>query len=129
MSDVADADALAAKRQAHRAAVKLTVPDLVKFLQEVLGQKLVAYMAGKEDSKAVSAWADGSRTPQPAAQERLRLAYQVFHLLQADESPHTVRAWFVGLNPQLEDESPATAIRDGNFRDVLVAAQAFLIGG
>ncbi len=43
--------------------------------------------------------------------------------------PHTVRAWFLGLNPQLDDHSPAQSIRDGDFRDVLVAARAFLAGG
>ena len=49
--------------------------------------------------------------------------------LLAEESPHTVRAWFLGLNPQLDDESPAQSIREGDFRDVLVAAKAFLAGG
>ena len=45
------------------------------------------------------------------------------------EGPYTVRAWFVGLNPQLGDESPAAAVREGRTRDVLVAAKAFLAGG
>jgi hypothetical protein len=40
-----------------------------------------------------------------------------------------VRAWFLGLNPQLDDQSPAQSIRIGEFRDVLVAAKAFLAGG
>jgi hypothetical protein len=59
----------------------------------------------------------------------LRCAYQTFQLLLAEESPHTVRAWFLGLNPQLDDQSPAQSIREGDFRDVLVAAKAFLAGG
>ena len=54
---------------------------------------------------------------------------QVFQLLQAEESPHTVRAWFVGLNPQLDDVAPAEAIRAGQLRDVLVAARAYVSGG
>jgi hypothetical protein len=31
----------------------------------------------------------------------------------------------VGLNPELDDQSPAQSIREGQFRDVLVAAKAF----
>jgi hypothetical protein len=68
--------------------------------------------------------------PQDSGTEaKLRGAFQVFQLLLTEESPHTVRAWFVGLNPQLDDESPATAISEGRIRDVLVAAKAFLAGG
>ena len=74
-------------------------------------------------------WAAGERAPRAEHEQRLRCAYQTFHLLLAEESPHTVRAWFLGLNPQLDDQSPAQIIREGDFRDVLVAAKAFLAGG
>lgn len=116
-------------QRAHRAAVSMSVADVASFLQDAFGQKLVAYMAGVSDHRAVGRWSQGGRRPQPAAEERLRCAYQVFQLLQAQESPHTVRAWFIGLNPQLGDESPASSIREGAFKDVLVAARAFLTGG
>lgn len=116
-------------QRAHRASVTMSIGDVTTFLQDAFGQKLVAYMARVNDHKAVSQWAKGTRAPHPAAEERLRCAYQVFQLLQAQESPHTVRAWFVGLNPQLGDESPATTIREGSFKDALVAARAFLTGG
>ena len=33
------------------------------------------------------------------------------------------------VNPQLDDESPTSAIREDRARDVLVAARAFLAGG
>jgi hypothetical protein len=106
----------------------MTTADVATYLQDAFRQKLVAYMAGVRDHKAVSHWAQGDRTPHPASADRLRCAYQIFQLLQAQESPHTVRAWFVGLNPQLGDESPATTIREGAFKDALVAARAFLTG-
>ncbi len=35
------------------------------------------------------------------------MAFQIFHLLQDEESPHTVQAWMIGINPQLDDVSPA----------------------
>jgi hypothetical protein len=102
--------------------------ELTGYLQDVLGQRLVAHIAGV-DVKRVAAWAKGDSNPRPEAEERLRMAYRVFHLIQENESPHTVRAWFIGVNPQLNDESPAAAIRDGRFKEVLVAARAFISGG
>ncbi len=114
---------------AHRKQVEFTIADVARFLQETLGQKLVALMAGVSDQKTVGQWAKGARAPRPEAEVRLRLAFQVFHLLQDEESPHTVRAWMIGMNPQLDDESPAEAIRDGRLKDVWVAAQAYVSGG
>jgi hypothetical protein len=95
----------------------------------MLGQKLVAFMAGVADAKSVGKWARGQRRPRRETQERLRAAFNVFHLLQEQESPHTVRAWFVGLNPQLDDDSPARAISEDRLRDVLAAAKAYMAGG
>jgi hypothetical protein len=119
-----------ASTAAHRTTVESSVADIAAFLQDALGQKLVAFMVGVEDPKTIGRWARGKRLPQdPDTERRLRDAYQVFRLLLAKESPHTVRAWFVGRNPQLDDEAPATAIHEGRTRDALVAARAFLAGG
>jgi hypothetical protein len=49
-------------------------------------------------------------------------------LLASQDSPQTVKAWFIGLNPQLGDTSPAEAIREGRLRDALMAARAFVSG-
>jgi hypothetical protein len=117
------------QQQAHRKAVESTIGEVVKYLQEVLGQKLVAYIAGVSEPRTVSRWASGERTPRGDHEQRVRCAYQIFQLLLAEEAPHTVRAWFLGLNPQLDDESPADAIRKGMFREVVVAAKSFLAGG
>jgi hypothetical protein len=119
----------ARERRAHRQSVEMTIADVATYLQDAVGQKLTGYMANVKDFKVVGKWARGEQEPHPASQERMRLAYRVFHYLQDAESTHTVRAWFVGLNPQLEDESPATAIREGRFKEVVVAARAFLTGG
>lgn len=86
-------------------------------------------MVGVEDPKTVGRWAQGQMPRDPEVERRLRDAHQIFRLLLEKESPYTVRAWFVGLNPQLDDESPAAAIKAGNAKDVLVAARAFLAGG
>ena len=119
-----------ASTEAHRTTVESSVADIAAFLQDALGQKLVAHMVGIEDPKTIGRWASEKRLPQdPRAEAKLRGAYQVFRLLLTQESPYTVRAWFVGLNPQLDDESPAEAIREDRVKDVMVAARAFLAGG
>ncbi len=123
------ADLREISQEAHRTTIGSSMADIATFLQEVLGQKLVAYIAGVSDPKAVARWASGDRSPRGEREERLRGAYQVFQMLSTEESSYTIRAWFLGLNPQLNDESPASALRDGRTRDVLVAAKSYLAGG
>lgn len=114
---------------AHREAMQTSTQDVANFLRESLGQKLVAFMTGVSDPNTVGRWASGAAQPRAANDERLRAIFQVFSLLMAAESKHTIRAWFVGLNPQLSDSSPATAVADGRISEVMIAAKAFLSGG
>lgn len=116
-------------REAHRKSVEFEIGDIAQFLQETLGQKLVAYMTNVSDPKTVGKWAKGANIPRAEVEHQLRTAFQVFHLLQSEEAPHTVRAWFIGINPQLDDESPADAIREARLKDVVVAARAYIAGG
>lgn len=115
--------------EAHERSVTMDIADVAGYLQEVLGQKLVAHMASVRDPKGVGQWARRAQTPRLEAERRLRAVYQVLHLLLTVDSPHVARAWFIGMNPQLNDEAPADAIRDGRLREVLAAAQAFVSGG
>ena len=123
------ADLSLASREAHRQTTETSIEQITGYLEEVLGRKLVAALAGVADPKAVGRWAAGERSPRAAAEERLRVAYQVFRLLLTEESKHTIRAWFIGLNPQLNDESPVMVIREGRFQEVMVAAKAYVSGG
>ena len=115
--------------EAHERAVIFEIKDVARYLQEALGQKLVAYMADVNDPKGVGRWAQGTQAPRDDAERRLRAAFQIFHLLLGEDSPHVIRAWFIGMNPQLDDDSPAEAIHDGRLKDALEAAKAFVAGG
>lgn len=126
MNDIRTKGGTAAR--AHRDALQITPQDLVSNLSEKLGPKLVAFVAGK-GSSTVSRWRTGNIQPTEEALRPLRTAYQVFTLLESEESDHTIRAWFIGLNPQLDDTSPAEALRDGMYREVITAARAFHAGG
>ena len=118
-----------AATSAHRASVSESTAEIARFLSETLGPKLTAFIVDA-DPKTVTRWTqDVRRTPQQDAEQRLRSAYQVFQLLQTVESPHTIRAWFMGMNPQLDDLSPAEALHEGKSREVMAAARAFTNGG
>lgn len=118
-----------AATSAHRASVSESTTDIARFLSETLGPKLTAFIV-EADPKTVTRWTrDVKRTPQEDTERRLRSAYQVFQLLQTVESPHTIRAWFMGMNPQLDDLSPAEALNEGKAREVMAAARAFSNGG
>jgi hypothetical protein len=123
------ADLAIASQEAHRRVTESSIEQITEYLEEVLGRKLVATLASVKDQNAVARWAAGERAPRAGAEERLRAAYQIFRLLLAAESPHTVRAWFIGLNPQLNDESPILVIQEGRFQEAMVAARAYLSGG
>lgn len=115
--------------QAHRLATGNSITDIVDSLCNLLTRDLTAYMAGVSDAGTVSRWASGKVRPRPGYEQKLRLAYEVVHLLRSmDNADQTVRAWFLGLNPHLDDSSPVEAIREGQLRESLAAARAFIAG-
>ncbi len=115
----------------HRQATQATVQELAALLQEILSRRLTAYIAGVQDGKTVSRWSTGevSEIRDHEVEQRLRVAYEISTLLLTQDSPQTVKAWFIGLNPQLDDTSPAEAIREGSLKQALSAARAFSVGG
>ncbi len=116
------------EQAAHDEAVRLDVPDVARVLQDTLGQSLTGLIADVRNVKAVGKWARGERTPHPEVAQRLRHAYQVVQLLRPVESPATIRAWFLGLNPLLDDTPPALVLRQDPVA-VLKAARAFAAHG
>jgi hypothetical protein len=119
---------VASEQAVHGLATRLDVPTLARSLQDVLGQRLVAVIAGVSDAKAVGKWARGERAPHPDAERRLRDAFQITQLLLQNESAETVRAWFTGMNPDLDDQAPALILAE-HPQDVLLAARNFLANG
>jgi hypothetical protein len=116
--------------EVHRYSVELPLAELVAALRETLGTRLVAYLGGVADPKAVRQWAAGTRRPSQAVEHRLRLAYQLAAVIgQTSASPSIVQAWFQGANPALKDWSPARTLVDFPVDEisavVLRAARAF----
>lgn len=112
----------------HQRAVELRLADIVAFLRDNLGPNLTAHMV-ERDERTVTRWAEESQKPTPSIERRLREAYHIFQVVQAGDSNHVARAWFMGMNPQLEDMAPLDVIREDRFRDAMSAARAFRAGG
>jgi hypothetical protein len=113
--------------------VRASFAEVVSELRSVLGARLVAYLGSVKETRAVRQWADGERDPSEEVRNRLRVALQVVLPLAEAESSEIAQAWFQGLNPQLDDRSPARMLREGELEEVgpavIAAARAFLIGG
>lgn len=120
---------------AYSQAMRSPLPEVVRALTELLGARLVAYIGGVSEARAVRQWATGVRMVRnPAVEPRLRLALQVASMLcEGEGNPAVAQAWFQGLNPQLEDRVPVQLLREGDMvadgPALLDAARAFLSGG
>lgn len=79
-------------------------------------------------------WAEGTRAVSGGEDlQRLRVAYQAARLLTERDTTDVVQAWFQGLNPTLDDRSPARLLREGAVDEVgpqvLAAARQFAAVG
>ncbi|AUI52392.1 hypothetical protein [Arthrobacter crystallopoietes] len=105
------------------------IHEVVRELTDDLGPTMVSALAGDRVRLTADDWVmeDGPEPDEDEA-ERLRFAYDQWQLLAA-QGADRARAWFIGDNPRLGDESPVMAIHDGRFDDVRNAANAFLKEG
>ena len=119
--------------EAYEYAARIEFPVVVKELAGLLGRKLVAYITGVTETRAVRQWAEGKRDAREPIPARLRLALQIALLIARYDNARVAQAWFQGLNPQLDDRSPARLLREGELEEVgplvLSAARAFVSGG
>lgn len=115
--------------QAHKEAVRLDISSVAAVLQETLGQRLTAYAIGVKDPKAIGRYVRSEQEPRPMQARNLRELFRVTRLLLEYETPTTVRAWMIGLNPELGDKAPIEALHEQEHQAVLRAAEAFVAGG
>ena len=117
----------------HAQATWAPFNEVAASLRELLGPRLTAYLGSAKETRTVNEWADSGREPAEPVQRRLRLALQVALMIAAADGMRVARAWFQGMNPQLDDRSPARLLREGDLdevgAEVLGAARAFVVGG
>jgi hypothetical protein len=117
-----------AKIKPYGKTAQLSIADIVGTLQDSLGTKLTAYIAGVADAKMVSKWANGTTNPNDDRERILRDTHTIFQMILHAEDEFVARAWFIGRNPNLDDEAPIDALREGRVKDVIAAARAYADG-
>ncbi|MCW4354085.1 hypothetical protein ONR57_12315 [Hoyosella sp. YIM 151337] len=103
----------------HAEVTKLPAHSVAQRLIDALGPALVALLAEVRDRKLPYRWAKPVRTAARMQQERLLIALRAWEAITQADGPDTARAWFIGANPRLDEQSPAIAIRDGRYLDVI----------
>jgi len=118
-------------RTAHQRMVSAKPAEMAAFFQKLFGQQLTAVMTGTSDPKAIGKWARGERSPRGATERRLRDGYHVAMLLTLAEDEETARAWFLGMNPILQDRPPLMVVGEipNGAERVMGAARAYLAHG
>jgi hypothetical protein len=111
---------------AHRAATGLEPKRLAGELQELLGQKLLAFAVGDRHPKTIGRYARGERPPEAQTLGRLVDIYTVVRILDDGMRRSSVKAWMMGSNPRLKGRVPIEAIHDGRAYEVMGAARAFV---
>jgi hypothetical protein len=119
-----------AKALGHEPALGLS--EVAAYLQDHLGQKLTAFVAGVSDPKTVGRWASGKSGPPFHREVRLRSAYDAARLIVDQVGDETARAWFLGTSPFLDHTAPAVVLHDAKTpegcRHIVPAARSFLEG-
>lgn len=113
------------RQQAHVRALQTEFGAAIEVLSEILGKGLVAVIVGR-DVKTVTRWLSGQGPRGDEDRRRIIDAVQIVEVLRAVESPEVVRAWFMGMNPQLDDESPTEMLAAGRTREVMAAARTYV---
>lgn len=109
----------------------LSVPMIAAYLQQQLGQRIAAHLAGLSDAKQIGRYsrADDAPTPSPLTERRLREGYKVVRMIVGGYDDKTAKAWLFGTNTRLDDAAPidvlGQATQTAQFAAVVQAARQF----
>jgi hypothetical protein len=123
-----DGDRVALRTPREAQSHEPSVPEMARYLQDLFGQKLTALMVGTGEPREIGRWARDEARPDRAIAGNLRNLFEVAQLLRAVESEQAVQAWFVGMNAELDERSPAEIISEAP-QLVLEAARIFVATG
>ncbi len=115
------------KAKAYTDSMTMEIHLLTAELLKELGPTAIQVMTGTRDRSMPSRWAreDG---PKPRTEQQLRLGYRVWVMMRDAETARVAAAWMMGANPQLGEDTPLTAIREGRAGEVVSAATVFAGG-
>lgn len=96
----------------------ISTVDIVIYLNATLGPTLTSHIWG----------ADIDSDPEEQ-DRRVRGAYEAVKLISDVDGDSVARSWMIGMNPVLNLEAPATALRKGLYEDVRAAVAAYVNHG
>lgn len=114
--------------KAYQASIDNTTAEIAAELQNALGQKMMSFMLDVQP-RTFGEWATGKASPRGKNNDALRHIAHIYNVLADVDDKHTIRLWFVGMNPMLDDDAPVEIIRDGQFKAALAAARSFRTTG
>jgi hypothetical protein len=98
---------------AHRAATDLEPGRLASELQELLGQKSVAFAVGDRHPRTIGRYARGERLPESRTLGRLVDIYTVVRILGEGMRGSSIKSWMMGSNPRLKGRATANRRAQG----------------
>ncbi|WP_413320298.1 DUF1778 domain-containing protein [Agrococcus sp. 1P02AA] len=119
---------LARGEPTHPVPADMSTAEALTMLENNLGRELMAITLGATPT-ALASWISGELQVPAAEERRLRDALQVWQLVVSVESIETTRAWWMGIEEQLGDLSPAEAIASDRAGAVMSIAGDFVEGG
>lgn len=109
-------------------AATLPIGQIAGYLQDAVGQRIAAGLAGLSDAKQVGRYArPNGPSPQATTERRLREGYKVVRMLVDAYDDKTARAWLFGTNARLDDRAPIEVLGEAKdaaeFASVVQAAR------
>lgn len=78
----------------------------------ILGSRLVAYITGQPSTSEIHAWLGKAEIDEGSLKRLEILEKMTTKLGQAGDGNRMLQAWFLGMNPTLNNVSPARLIRE-----------------
>ena len=102
-----------------------SLTNLATTLQEILTQRLTAYLVGLSDGRDIGRYARSERMPHPDTFRKLSDLFFLVSLIKK-EPPEMIQVWFMGRNPEFGDRSPASLLHDDFDKNYLEVKNALL---
>ena len=119
-----------AEATAHRASVRESPTQMVRWCLDNLGQRVSTVGLGFTDASLLRRYARAEGAPSAEREARLRLLYRVARMVAGAYDAQTARAFLRGSNPLLGDRAPLSVIADAPVEtagaDVIAAARVLL---
>ena len=116
--------------QLEHDATTFSTAQIAAYLQEQLGQRMAAYLAGLTAVKQIGRYMrEDGPDPRDNVERRLREGYKVVRMIVEAYDAKTAKAWLFGTNTRLDDNAPIEVLREAesteDFIPVRRAARQF----